>query len=97
MGLFTALATGSHFKGVKLYVRVGGTKTAYLVYEFGLMFITQIQSMNGESGIQEEVQAVFGATQLTYSQQLPTGQLASPQTATWNQVTNTPTLTIPGN
>src|SRR5579859_8147119 len=30
LGLFTALATGAHFKSVKLYVRAAGSAKAYL-------------------------------------------------------------------
>jgi type VI secretion system secreted protein Hcp len=100
--LFQAMAMGAHFPTVKLYVRKAGSPTGaptdYLVYQFNMVFITKmdVSAGSGDDAPRETIEMVYGAMQVTYTPQSPTGQLGKPSTAMWSQVTNTATLDIPG-
>jgi type VI secretion system secreted protein Hcp len=97
--LFAASGMGAHFPQVNLYVRKSGTGSDYLVYRFKLVFVSKI-SWSGSSGDaqpSESIELTFGAMQVSYATQLPTGQVSpTPIVQTWNQVTNKPDFAVPG-
>jgi type VI secretion system secreted protein Hcp len=97
--LFQSLTTGSHFPVMKLFVRRAGATTPsdYAIYEFRMVFITKIDVSGaaGEDALQETVEMVYGAMQMTYATMTATGTIAKQQVAIWNQVTNTNKLDMP--
>jgi type VI secretion system secreted protein Hcp len=96
---FSALGAGQHFTDASLYVRKAGAAADYLVYKFKMVFVTSIKwsGSNGDDHPQETVDLVYGAMQVAYTPQTPTGALGKQVTGTWNQVTNSTDFTIPGN
>jgi type VI secretion system secreted protein Hcp len=99
--LFATSATGGHFQQVNLYVRkAGGAGAAgdYLVYRFRLVFVTKMtwSDSSGDDAPQEEVEFAYGAVQVQYAQQTPTGQLGTPKQQAWSQVTNKNDFVVPG-
>ncbi len=102
--LLLACGLGAHFPQVDLYIRKagsgtkGGTMGSYLVYNFAMVFVTDVTWSNGDEAPEEEVTLVYGALQMAYYPQSASGQLAAkPTMAQWSQVTNQPTFTIPNN
>jgi type VI secretion system secreted protein Hcp len=97
--LFKALVTGAHFTQAKIFVRRAGgtTPVDYATYQFGLVYVTDID-VSGSSGgdaLEETVTLAYGAMQMTYSPLTATGAADKQQVATWNQVTNSDNLTMP--
>jgi type VI secretion system secreted protein Hcp len=98
--LFQALTTGSHFPTLKFYVRRSGTATAYAIYTLNLVFITDIETALATSDDvpEETIQMLVGAVQVSYQPGGVTGTPSgAPITSIWNQITNSSTLTVPGN
>lgn len=97
--MFQALTTGAHFPGMKLFVRRAGATTPsdYAIYQFNLVYITNIDVSGGggEEALQETVEMVYGALQVSYTPTTATGGPGKQQIATWNQVTNTDKLDMP--
>ena len=97
--LFKALATGAHFPVMKLFVRRAGATAPsdYAIYQFNLVFISNIDisADGGGETLQETVQMVYGALQVSYTPMTATGTLGKQQIATWNQVTSTDNLDMP--
>jgi type VI secretion system secreted protein Hcp len=100
-GLFSALSTGAHFPEAVLHIRKAGAGPSadYLVYRFSMVFVTKVDwaAASGDDAPQETVELMYGAMQVSYAQQMATGQLGQPRLATWNQVTNTPEYSVPAN
>jgi type VI secretion system secreted protein Hcp len=98
--LFLAAGLGCHFPTVNLVVRkAGGVKVPYLVYQFKMVFVTKVEWSGGagEEAPDEDVTFVYGAMQISYQKQNSTGQpIGSPSQCAWSQVTNQPTLAVPG-
>jgi type VI secretion system secreted protein Hcp len=97
--LFATLGSGGHFPQLNLFVRKAGAAAAdYLVYRFKLVFVTKIEwsDSTGDDVPTEQVEFTYGALQVQYAQQNPTGQLAAPKQQAWSQVTNQPNFTVPG-
>ena len=84
---------GLHLPEVDLYVRkAGGPQLTYLVYNFGVVFITDIEWSGGAGTDQpsEQVTLVYGSFQVKYTPQNPDGtlQVSSAQQANWSQIQN---------
>jgi type VI protein secretion system component Hcp len=93
--LFQYLTTGSHFKQVNILVNrpnKGGTETV-AAYRLGLVFLTNIKTHSAGGVPTETIDGEFGALQFSVTPQKPDGQLGSPVTGSWNQVTNKPSTT----
>jgi type VI protein secretion system component Hcp len=97
----------AHFPQVDLYIRKagtapvtgGGTGHSYLLNTFRMVFITTVfwSGGSGQEAPIETVDFVYGALGISYYSQDATGALApQPETAQWSQVSNMPTLTVPG-
>jgi type VI secretion system Hcp family effector len=98
--LFTALGTGAHFPEAVMYIRKSGGSTSgadYLIYRFSMVFITHVEwsASTGDDAPEETVEMVYGAMQVSYAQQLSTGQLAKPTLAAWSQLTNSTDYVVP--
>lgn len=89
--LFGALATGAHYDGAVLYLRKSSASVDYLMYYFGLVFITAIDwsATTADDAPEEVVKLGYGSLRISYAQQTTSGGLARPAIMTWNQVTNT--------
>ncbi len=99
--LFQVCATGAHFPTAQLaIVKTGGTQppTAYLTFVFRMVFVSaQAFTMPaGADRLHEKLTLVYGAVGIKYVPTSPTGVTGTPISQTWSQVTNTPTLDIPG-
>jgi type VI protein secretion system component Hcp len=71
----------------------------YLIYTFVMVFVTKVEwsGGGGEEAPDEDVTFVYGAMQINYQQQNSAGQPIGPASeCAWSQVTNQPTLTVPG-
>lgn len=99
--LYQALAAGAHFPGVALQIRKsGGDQNDYLVYLFKMVYVTSISwsGGGGEEAPEETVEFVYGALGVKYVPQTSAGGQGTAKTfAYWSQVTNTQTLSVPGN
>jgi type VI secretion system secreted protein Hcp len=97
--IFNACAAGAHFPSVMLAIRkAGGSNLIYLQYVFRQVFVTSI-SWNGGGGEEipkETIKFKFGALGVQYVRQLSTGAAGTPIQALWSQITNKPTLDVPG-
>jgi type VI secretion system secreted protein Hcp len=97
--LYATSASGGHFQQVNLYVRkAGGGAGDYLIYRFKLVFVSKItwSDSSGDDAPQEEVDFEYGALQVQYAQQNPSGQLGTPKQQSWSQVTNKGEFVVPG-
>jgi type VI secretion system secreted protein Hcp len=102
--LLLASAVGAHFPQVNLYLRkAGGAGAAapgdYLIYRFKMVLVTSVSwaGTSGDDQPQETVEFQFGALQVSYAAQSPTGQLSpTPIVTQWSQVTNTAEFVVPG-
>jgi type VI secretion system secreted protein Hcp len=95
--LFKACGLGCHFPTLQLIIRkAGGTKLDYLIYTFKMVFCTKVEWSGGagEDAPDEDVTFVYGAMQITYTQQDHTGQALGTSEIAWSQVTNQPTLAV---
>jgi type VI secretion system secreted protein Hcp len=99
--LVLASAAGAHFPQVNLYLRKTGASGVlpgdYLVYRFKMVFVSSV-AWSGSSGDelpQETVEFQYGALQVSYAAQSPTGQLQTPLVTQWSQITNTPEFVTP--
>src|SRR5262249_46992986 len=97
--LFQALTMGAHFTTVKLYVRKAGiTGYSYLTYVFSMVFVTNIDASSSTGDDPEEkVELAYGAMQVSYLPASANGVQDKAIAGTWNQVTNTSSLVVPGN
>src|SRR5262249_33608084 len=98
--LFTACAAGAHFPTLLLGIRkAGGDQNDYLTYVFRTCYVTSISwsGGGGEEAPEETVEFAYGAMGLKYYPQKADGSMDTPMQSMWSQVTNTPTLEVPGN
>jgi type VI secretion system secreted protein Hcp len=99
-GFFSIATSGGRFDQVQIDFRKAGATTGatgkpYLSYTFKMVFVTSIDIESGDEGPIETLSLAYGAMQVQYWQQEKTGALsANPQTAMWNQVTNTASMDI---
>jgi len=98
--LFVASGLGCHFQEVNLVIRkAGGQKVPYLIYKFKMVFVTKVEWSGGagEDAPDEDVTFVYGAMSVNYQQQNSQGQpVGAASECAWSQVTNQPTLEVPG-
>ena len=95
--LFQHLAQGVHYeKGVLSVRKAGGAKGGekpYLTYEFGTVFTTKIDwSGPGDEGPEETITFVYGSLAVKYQVQKADGSFGPPTVGTWNQITNSPSI-----
>lgn len=95
--LFEAAAQGVHFPQVLLKIRRSSGTTAqadYLIYDFRMVYVSKIEwtGGSGTDAPEETVTLVYGALGITYAPQTASGGLGTPSTATWSEITNSPTL-----
>jgi type VI secretion system secreted protein Hcp len=97
--LYSACAAGAHFPSVCLAIRkAGGSNLLYLQYIFRMVFVTGINwsGGGGEEAPKETIKFKFGALGIQYVRQLSTGGAGTPVQVMWSNVTNKPTLDVPG-
>jgi type VI secretion system secreted protein Hcp len=96
--LFSLVGTGSHLSDAALFIRKSGAPTDYLVYRFKLVVVQQIKwsAANGDRAPEETVTLEFGAMQVSYTPVSANGTPQKAITQTWNQLTNSSTLEVPG-
>jgi type VI protein secretion system component Hcp len=88
--LWGHLAAGSYFDSVAVYVRKAAGGTAYLAYTLSHVFITSFTTSEDGSGApQDTIGLSFESVSEKYSPQNPDGTLGTPNTAQYDQVTNT--------
>jgi type VI secretion system secreted protein Hcp len=91
-------ATGAHFDQVTFeFVKAGGTQTGkpYFSVACKTVFISKIEvdASNGDDAVTEKITFRYGAMQVNYWTQDKTGVVSgTPNTASWNQLTNQPTF-----
>jgi type VI secretion system Hcp family effector len=92
---FATLCTGGHYKSVNLLVRKSGVAQGksggiYFEINFYMAFITKIDWSHDDAAPTEEITFDYGAMQLSYKKQMPTGGLDTKVTATaaWNKLNN---------
>jgi type VI secretion system secreted protein Hcp len=98
--LFQATTTGAHFPEAKLFVRKAGTGRDYLTYTFRMVFVTRVKWDGGEGDESpvETVDLVYGAMQVEYLRTDASGApVGQPARGLWSQVSNQPTIDVPGN
>jgi len=99
--LYQACAAGAHYPAVALQIRKsGGDQNDYLVYLFKMVYVTSISwsGGGGEEAPEETVEFTYGAMGIKYVPQTAAGAQSDQKTfAYWSQVTNTQTLSVPGN
>jgi type VI secretion system Hcp family effector len=89
--LFSLLCEGASLPEARLYIRQPGATADYVVYRFGLVFITSIDAASKASADAiEQVQMLFGAMEVNYTPD-PSGPTA---TADWSQLQNAPTFDV---
>jgi len=94
---FATLCTGGHYKTVNLLVRKSGVAAGksgaiYLEIDFYMAFITKIDWSHDDTAPTEEITFDYGAMQISYKKQMPTGGLdTKTQTTAWNKLNNTKT------
>ena len=99
--LYIACAAGAHFPAVALQIRKsGGDQNDYLVYLFKMVYVTSISwsGGGGEEAPEETVEFIYGSMGLKYIPQKSDGtQSGQKSIGSWSQVTNQPTMSVPGN
>jgi type VI secretion system secreted protein Hcp len=95
--MFQGCAAGTHYKTATLSVRkAGGTQLVYLTYTFSTVFITSINwsASSGEENPTESVAFTYGALNISYQPQGPTGAAQGGAViGQWSQITNTASST----
>ena len=95
--LFLSLCSGDSIKNAQIVMRkaIGGSGTSgemgYLIYDFYLLFVTKIDTALEEEGEApvETVTFAYGATKISYQQQLITGEMkGAPLMQSWSRITN---------
>lgn len=94
--LFQACCLGQHYEKAEVQIRKAagkdGKQAAYLLYEFGHVFVDSIQwsgSSGGDAYPTESLSLSFGDVKIKYFAQEAGGKLATtPQQAGWSIVTN---------
>jgi type VI protein secretion system component Hcp len=97
--LYSACAAGAHFPSVCLAIRkAGGSNLLYLQYIFRMVFVTGINwsGGGGEEAPKETIKFKFGALGVQYVRQLSTGAAGTPIQVMWSNITNKPTMDVPG-
>jgi type VI secretion system secreted protein Hcp len=99
--LFGMLGAGTKISGMELVARKAGpagTAPIYMRYTFQLAFVTsQTQTgAAGDDGIQEKLTFSYGSVKQTYVKLGASGTPAGTVFGSWNQVTNTSSMLIPG-
>jgi len=95
--LMQYVAQGLHLPEADLYIRkAGGSQNTYLIYKFGLVYITDVEwsgAAGGETPT-EQVTFVYGSFQINYTPQNLDGTLitSAKQTASWSQILGQPTF-----
>lgn len=100
-GLFHTCCVGGHYETCELHLRkAAGDKAksgkTFLKFTFKLVAVKSI-SWSGSSGDDvpaEEVVFEYGAMQIEYSAQKPSGDFESPITFRWSRVKNKDTLAV---
>jgi type VI secretion system secreted protein Hcp len=91
---FKNLATGAHYKNVKLEMRKAGgdprtTGQPFLTYTFGTVFTTKINwSGPGDEGPEESITFVYGTLGVEYKQQKPDGTIVADITSCFDVLRN---------
>jgi type VI secretion system secreted protein Hcp len=91
---FKTCCVGGHFEKVTLYCRKSGvdkTKSGgiYLVFEFAMVFVSNISWSHSDPAPTEEIQFDYGAMRITYRVQTPKGALeTTPHEGSWSRVLN---------
>ena len=85
----------SHLKQLDLYLRKvgspGSTNNAgFLKYSFQLVYVTDVEWSGGagDDSVKENVTFAYGALQITYTAQLPSGQPGKTYIGQWDVTTN---------
>jgi type VI secretion system secreted protein Hcp len=92
---FSTLATGGHYQCVNLLLRKSGSVKdksggIYLEFNFYMAFITKIDWSHDDTAPTEEITFDYGALQVSYKMQKPSGELdSSIKQAAWNKLKNT--------
>ncbi len=104
--LFQLLTTGGHFDTVTVELRkAGGTpgiggpnQPAWATISLHAVFVSHLEQSvtGGDESLQEVVQLAYGSVQLTINSTDATGKVLAGKQVSWNQVTNTDNLAIPG-
>ncbi len=97
--LYLDLATGAHFKqAVVAWYNTGGRHptTPYLTMRLSLVFVKSLSEVSTGDAPLETLTLAFGGAEITYTPQKADGSVGQPITQSWNRVTNSNTITIPG-
>jgi type VI secretion system secreted protein Hcp len=98
--LFLACGCGANFNGVQLVLRKatgqtgGGTTQTFLQWTFNMFVIEKVEWSYADPVPQETVTCKFGACQIEYWQQQPTGSLQQQAPQMWSQVKNNNSLAV---
>jgi type VI secretion system secreted protein Hcp len=86
----------SHLKQLDLYLRKSGgapgstNNAGFLKYSFKLVYVTDVEWSGGagDESVKEDVTFAYGALQIIYTAQLPSGQLGKTYIGQWDATTN---------
>lgn len=101
-GLFRTCCNGGHYAEGNVVLRKAGgekgkTGSVYLCYNFKEVFVESIQwsgSTGGDDTPTESVSFAYGAVQIQYTPQKPTGGLGKMNEQQWNQIKNDDTFDV---
>lgn len=103
--LFHLLATGERLETVTVTIRKAGstaagtpTPTEMANITLSLVFVTHFAQnvSGGDESLQDVVQVAYGSVAMTVNGTDPTGKGTPGTPASWNQVTNTTSVALPG-
>lgn len=92
--LYQAMAMGIHFDLVRIAFRKAGAgianKRALIFFDFGLVYVRDMDWSSSSESMGEKVTFVFGEMQIKYQIQKPDGSGGTPNIFGWDQTKNGP-------